>query len=75
MLLIAVPIENVQDIWPTKMDWANAEIGRKMANGRLLFLALPSKPSSYLICTYYRGSFITYLRVIVPAHRWLTNEV
>ena len=42
MLLIAVPIENVQEIWPTKMDfgWPNAEIGRKMANGRLLFLAL-----------------------------------
>ena len=44
MLLIAVPIENVQEIWPTKMDfgWPNAEIGRKMANGRLLFLALTS---------------------------------
>ena len=42
MLLIAVPIKNVQEIWPTKMDfgWPNAEIGRKMANGRLLFLAL-----------------------------------
>ena len=35
MLLIAVPIENVQEIWPTKMafGWPNAEIGRKMANG------------------------------------------
>ena len=35
-------IENVQKIWPTKMDFGrpNAEIGRKMANGRLLFLAL-----------------------------------
>ena len=32
----------MQEIWPTKMDfgWLNAEIGRKMANGRLLFLAL-----------------------------------
>ena len=42
MLLIAVPIEKVQEIWPTKMDcgWPNAEIGQKMANGRLLFLAL-----------------------------------
>ena len=42
MLLIAVPIENAQEIWPTKMDFGqpNAEIGRKMANGRLLFLAL-----------------------------------
>ena len=42
MLLITVPIENVQEIWPTKMDfgWPNAEIGQKMANGPLLFLAL-----------------------------------
>ena len=41
-LLIAVPIENVQESWPTKMDCGrpNAENGRKMANGRLLFLAL-----------------------------------
>ena len=41
-LLIAVPIENVQEIWLIKMDFGqpNAEIGQKMANGRLLFLAL-----------------------------------
>ena len=41
-LLIAVPIENAQEIWPTKMDFGrpNVEIGRKMANGRMLFLAL-----------------------------------
>ena len=41
-LLIAVPIENVQEIWLTKMDfgWPNAEIGWKMANRRLSFLAL-----------------------------------
>ena len=41
-LVIAVPIENVQEIWPTKMDFGrpNAEIGQKMTNGRLLFLAL-----------------------------------
>ena len=41
-LLIAVPIESAQEIWPAKMDFSrpNAEIGRKMANGRLLFLAL-----------------------------------
>ena len=28
-------IENVQEIWPTKVDfgWPNAVIGRKMANG------------------------------------------
>ena len=41
-LLIAVPTENVQEIWPTKMDygWPNAEISWKMANGRLLFLTL-----------------------------------
>ena len=34
-LLISVPIENVQEIWPTKMDFgrSNAEIGWKMANG------------------------------------------
>ena len=33
--LIAVPIENVQQIWPAKMDfgWPNAEIGQKMASG------------------------------------------
>ena len=42
MLLIAVPIENVKEIWPTKMDFGrpNSEIGRKMAKGQLLFLAL-----------------------------------
>ena len=36
------PIENVQEIWPTKMNFGrlNAEIGRKMANGQLLFLVL-----------------------------------
>ena len=36
------PIENVQENWPTKMDFGrpNAEIGRKMVNGWLLFLAL-----------------------------------
>ena len=41
-LLIAVPTENVQEIWLTKMDYGrpNAEIGWKMANGQLLFLTL-----------------------------------
>ena len=41
-VLIAVYIENVQEIWPTKMDFGrpNAEIGWKMANGWLLFLVL-----------------------------------
>ena len=41
-LLIYCSIENVQEIWPTKMDFGqpNAEIGWKMANGQLLFLAL-----------------------------------
>ena len=31
-------IENLQGIWPTKMDfgWPNAKIGRKMTNGRLI---------------------------------------
>ena len=39
------PIENVQEIWLTKMDFGqtNAETGQKMANGRLLFLALIAK--------------------------------
>ena len=39
---LLLSIENVQEIWPTKMDfgWPNTEIGWKMANGRLLFLAL-----------------------------------
>ena len=34
---IAVPIENVQQILVTKMDFGrpNTEIGQKMANGRL----------------------------------------
>ena len=42
MLLHCCSIENVWEIWPIKIDfgWLNAEIGRKMANGRLLFLAL-----------------------------------
>ena len=42
MSLIAVPIENVQKIWPTKMDFGrpNAKIGWKMTNDELLFLAL-----------------------------------
>ena len=37
-LLIAVPIENVQEVWLTKMNfgWPNAEIGQKMANGQLI---------------------------------------
>ena len=41
-LLIAVPIECVQETWATKMDFGrpDAEIGQKMANGRLLLLAL-----------------------------------
>ena len=36
------PIENVQEIWSTKKDFdrPNSEIGWKMANGQLLFLAL-----------------------------------
>ena len=36
------PTDNVQEVWPTKMDFdrPNAEVGQKMANGRLLFLAL-----------------------------------
>ena len=70
MLLIAIPIEKVQEIWPTKMDFGrpNAEIGWKMANGRLLFLALHIYPSSDVIslhcithvccyCTYTNENF------------------
>ena len=36
------PIENVQEIWPTKIDFGrpNAEIGWKMTDSRLLLLAL-----------------------------------
>ena len=32
------PIENVQEIWPPKIDFGqpNTEIGQKMANGRLI---------------------------------------
>ena len=39
---LLLPIKNVQEIWLTKMDFGrpNSEIGRKMANGQLLFLAL-----------------------------------
>ena len=35
-------IENVQEIWLTTIDFGqpNAENGRKMANGRLLLLAM-----------------------------------
>ena len=34
-LLHCCPIENVQEIWPIKIDFGqpNAEVGRKMANG------------------------------------------
>ena len=41
-LLHCCPIENVWEIWPIMIDFGrpNAEIGRKMANGRLLFLTL-----------------------------------
>ena len=44
MLLHCCSIENVWEIWPIKIDFGrpHAEIGRKMANGRLLFLALGS---------------------------------
>ena len=40
--MIPVPIENVQEIWPAKMDLGrpNAEIGWKRASDQLLFLAL-----------------------------------
>ena len=40
-LLLCCPIENVWEIWPIKIDFGqpNAEIDRKMASGRLLFLA------------------------------------
>ena len=40
-LLHCCTIENVWEIWPIKIDfgWPNAEIGRKIASGQLLFLA------------------------------------
>ena len=43
-MYLLLSLENVQETWPTKMDfgWPNTEIGWKMANGRLLFLALVS---------------------------------
>ena len=42
MLLHCYPIENVWEVRPIKIDFGrpNAEIGQKMASGRLLFLAL-----------------------------------
>ena len=41
-VLYCCPIENVGEIWPIKIVFGrpNAEIDWKMANGRLLFLAL-----------------------------------
>ena len=41
-LIHCCPIENIWEIWPIKIDFGrpNAEIGWKMASGRLLFLAL-----------------------------------
>ena len=45
-LLLCCSIENVWEIWPIKIVFGrpNAEIGRKMASGRLLFLALKWRP-------------------------------
>ena len=55
------PIENVQVIWLTKMDFGqpNAEVGRKMANGWLLFLALLMHTACMLVQSYlsHRSSF------------------
>ena len=38
----AVPLKMCGEIWPIKIDFGrpNGEVGRKMANGGLLFLAL-----------------------------------
>ena len=38
LLITACSIENVQEIWPIKKDFGrpNAEIGQKIANGRLI---------------------------------------
>ena len=42
-LLIAVPLRMYRKFgWKTDFGWINAKIGQKMANGRLLFLALGS---------------------------------
>ena len=42
---------NVQEIWPTKMDFGqpNAKISQKMANAQQLFLALMVSPEIYTI--------------------------
>ena len=50
-LLLCCPVENVWEIWPIKIDFGrpNAEIGRKMASGQLLFLALVCPPPRPLI--------------------------
>ena len=48
--------------------------GRVFALPSLNF-ALPSKPSSYLNCTYrLLEVFITYLRVVALARGWLAND-
>ena len=55
-LLHCCPIENVWEIWPIKIDFGrpNAKIGRKMASGRLLFLALNGCMAhvTYVYCCY-----------------------
>ena len=75
--------ENSTDIESTGLMAQHAlSIGvARGGDGRVLALpslnfALPSKPFSYLIyIDYYRSSFITYLRVIGLARRWLANKV
>ena len=72
LLLYCCPIENIWEIWPIKIDFGrpNAEIGRKMANGQQLFLALEivitrSDEWSGLCHTiYWKGNLILRTRPI-----------
>ena len=56
------PIEYVQEMWPTIMDfgWPNVEIGWKMTNGQLLFLA----HIYYMLITYHSRSVLSHLRFL-----------
>ena len=60
MAINCCPIENVQEIWMTKMEFGqpNAEIDWKMANGRLLSLAL-------LVCMYIKIQDVLHTYVCI----------
>ena len=62
-LLHCCPIENVWEIWPIKIYFGllNAEIGQKMANSRLLFLALhPNTRNKNLLFSLHKNIEIHY---------------